>query len=134
VPTILVVEDSAQSRKPLVKLLQLEGYKVIPAVNAFEAMAGAKKSRPDLVLLDVMIPPMDGLTFLMLFREDPHGRDVPVILVTGLQDDNTIARARDLGVKEYLVKSQFTPDELLSLIRKHLPHELEESVGDSEAV
>lgn len=118
-PSVLVIDDNPQARKPLMKLLKTEGYRVTGAANSLEALSLAKRGHPDLVLLDVMLPPMDGLTFLMLFREDPKGRDVPVILLTGLNDANTVARAKELGVKEHLVKAQFTPEYLLELVRKY---------------
>ncbi len=123
--TILVVDDHADTRKPLVRLLQMEGYKAIGAANAFEALAATNHMNPDLILLDVMIPPMDGLTFLMRLREDARGRDMPVIVVSGLSDPQTVARAKELGVKEHLVKTQFTPQELLNAVKRHIrqaPH------------
>src|SRR2546421_3978764 len=119
-PTILVAEDNADARRPLVHLLKLEGYDVLSATDAGEATAMAQRGDPDLILLDVSMPPIDGLTFLSRLRETPGGRDIPVILVTGMSDPLTHQRATELGVKEYLVKSQFTPEELLALIRKHL--------------
>lgn len=118
--TILVVDDHAETRRPLVRLLQLEGYHANGAGNAFEAIGMFNQAIPDLILLDVMIPPMDGLTFLMRLREDVRGRDVPVIVVSGLSDAQTIARARELGVREHLVKTQFTSDQLLDAVRRHI--------------
>ncbi len=118
--TILVVDDHAETRRPLVRLLQLEGYQVQGAGNAFEAIGLFNQAIPDLILLDVMIPPMDGLTFLMRLREDVRGRDVPVIVVSGLSDAQTIARARELGVREHLVKTQFTPQQLLEAVKLHI--------------
>jgi CheY-like chemotaxis protein len=118
--TILVAEDNADARRPLVRLLKMEGYDVLIATDALEAMACAQRGHPDLILLDVAMPPIDGLTLLSRLREMPECRDVPVILVTGMSDELTHARATELGVKEYLVKSQFTPEKLLSLIRLHL--------------
>jgi len=115
--TILIVDDHAPTRRSLCKLLKGAGYHVLPASDAFEAMAAAKKLNPDLILLDVMIPPMDGLTFLMLLREDMN--NIPVILLTGLNDAQTLARARELGVKEYLIKAEYTPGQLLELVRKY---------------
>ena len=67
-----------------------------------------------------MIPPMDGLTFLMQLRANPRSRDVPVVIVTGLSDAQTVARAAELGVREHLVKTQFTPQQLLDTVRKHV--------------
>jgi CheY-like chemotaxis protein len=120
-PTILVVDDHGPTRRPLVRLLQLEGYKVVSAADAFEATTMAKKNLPDLILLDVMIPPMDGLTFLMLLRQEGPQFQVPVILITGLNDAQTAERARELGIKDYLVKSQFTLEELIRLVKKYIP-------------
>jgi DNA-binding response OmpR family regulator len=124
--TILVVDDDPQARKPLVRLLEMEGYRVVSAENAVAAMAAAIACRPDLILLDVAIPPMDGLTFLFLLRERPLGKQVPVIVVTGQDDEQTMKRARDLGVQHYLVKSQFTTRELLDLVRGCCPVEAAE--------
>ena len=119
--TILVAEDSADARRPLVRLLRGEGYNVLTAANAFEAIAAATRERPDLILLDVAMPPIDGLTLLSRIREGPGGNnDVPVILVTGLCDELTRRRAEQLGVKEYLVKASFTPEHLLSCVQRHL--------------
>jgi CheY-like chemotaxis protein len=118
--TILVVDDHNDTRRPLVKLLQLEGYTAFGAANAFEALALSNQHDPDLILLDVMIPPMDGLTFLMRVREDVKGRETPVIIVSGLSDPQTIKRAKELGVREHLVKTQFSPQELLEAIKRHI--------------
>lgn len=102
------------------RLLQLEGYKAVGAANALEALAMANHSNPDLILLDVMIPPIDGLTFLMRLREDEARRETPVIVVSGLSDPQTVARAKELGVKEHLVKTHFSPQELLDAIKRHV--------------
>ena len=125
--TILVAEDSPDARRPMVRLLKTEGYNVLTAVNAFEAMAAAQRERPDLILLDVAMPPIDGLTLLSRLRDAPGGNDVPVIVVTGLCDDLTQRRAKDLGVKEYLVKAKFTPEHLLECVQRHLHREAEPS-------
>ncbi len=98
----------------------MEGYDVIGVASALEALASARNQKPDLVLLDVMIPQLDGLTFLMLFREDRHFRDVPVVLLTGVSDEHTLNRARELGVKDYLLKAQYTPDHLLSVVQRNI--------------
>jgi CheY-like chemotaxis protein len=102
------------------KLLKLEGYEVHGAASAFEALAVARQNQPDLVLLDVMIPQLDGLTLLMLLREDPQFRQLPVVILTGVCDEHTLARARDLGVRDYLLKAQFSPEQLMGVIRRNL--------------
>ena len=119
--TILVVEDQAETRRPLAKLLRLEGYDVLTAINAYAAAAMIRNDNPDLILLDVGIPPMDGLTLLMVLKDEMPMQELPpVILVTGQCDANTQARAQAAGVKEYMVKSQFQPEELLAAIKKHI--------------
>jgi len=117
---ILVIDDHAETVKPLLRLLQMEGYVANGASNAFEALAAVQHSPPDLILLDVMIPPIDGLTFLMRLREEPKTRQIPVIVVSGLSDPQTMARARDLGVREIFIKTQFTPGELLAAIARNI--------------
>src|SRR3954467_6996835 len=119
-PTILLVDDAPEDRRPLAKILRNKGYTVLTASNAFEAMAAAQREDPDLILLDVMIPPMDGLTFLMLLRDSTVGRQTPVIVITGLDDANTVSRAHNLRVKEILIKNQFQIPDLLDLVDKHI--------------
>jgi DNA-binding response OmpR family regulator len=122
--TILVVDDDPAALKPMARLLKMEGHDVVCAENAIMAMATALNSRPNLILLDVAIPPMDGLTFLFLLRERPFGKEIPVIVISGRDDAKTMHRARELGVVEYLVKSQFKTSELLELVRHYCPPEL----------
>jgi CheY-like chemotaxis protein len=119
--TILVVDDDPQDRKPLARLLEMEGYRVLTADNAVAAMAAANNERPDLIVLDVSLPPMDGLTFLFLLRERPYGRSLPVIVVSGHDDETTMRRAREVGVNEYLVKSHFKMSHLLELVKQYCP-------------
>src|SRR5688572_31780603 len=118
--TVLVVEDKAEARRPMAKLLRQEGYNVLTASDAYGMAAAIRNERPNLVLLDVGIPPVDGLTMLALVREESPQNHFPVILVTGYSDEQTCARAQQLGIKEHLVKSKFTPDELLAAVRKHM--------------
>src|SRR5258708_6480961 len=97
VATILIAEDSDSARRPLVRLLKAEGYEVLTATTAFEAMAAAQRGNPDLILLDVSMPPIDGLTFLSRLREMPGGNQIPVIVVTAMSDDLTHRRAGGAG-------------------------------------
>lgn len=119
--TVLVVDDDPQITKPLARLLKMEGYDVYCAANAVVAMAHALHYEPDLILLDVAMPPMDGLTFLFLLRDKPYGRNVPVIVISGQEDESTLRRAQNLGVNHYLIKSQFKTRDLLALVRQLCP-------------
>jgi CheY-like chemotaxis protein len=127
-PSILVVDDQAEARRPLMKLLKLEGYDVQGAASALEALSMARQNQPDLLLLDVMIPQLDGLTLLMLLREEPRFRELPVVMLTGVCDEHTLDRARQLGVRDYLLKAQFSPEQLLGVIQRNLDSESSSSV------
>jgi CheY-like chemotaxis protein len=121
---ILVVEDTQIVREPLGRLLTSEGFHVITAADGAEAMAALndQQQQPvDLVLLDVLMPRMDGVAFLTAMRSDARFRELPVIGLTGVSDSGRLARLRELGVKEIVHKVRFTFDGLLEDIRRHLP-------------
>jgi len=117
---ILIVDDLVSSREALGRLLQREGFEVAGARNGAEALARLKEGGIDLILLDHMMPEVDGLTFLSGIRRFPKWKGMPVIMFTGLKDRNHLMKAQTLGVKEYLVKPEFTPQDLINLVRKHL--------------
>ena len=106
---ILIVDDLVSSREALARLLQREGFEVAGARNGAEALARLKEGSIDLILLDHMMPEVDGLTFLSGIRRFPKWKNMPVIMFTGLKDRNHLMKAQTLGVKEYLVKPEFTP-------------------------
>ena len=118
---ILVVDDHAATREPLAKLLRYEGYDTASAANGAEALAAVKARKPDLVVLDLLMPKMDGLTFLSEASRHLGGADLPVIVVTGGLSASQIRRAGEMpGVVDVMTKSRFTVDGLLSRIRAHL--------------
>ena len=118
---ILIVDDHAATREPLAKLLQYEGFETASAANGHEALASVRSRKPDLVLLDLNMPKMDGLTFLSeVAREKPDGTP-PVIVVTGGLNLAEIRRASETpGVVGVIAKSRFTVEALLSRIRRQL--------------
>jgi HD-like signal output (HDOD) protein/DNA-binding response OmpR family regulator len=120
VKTILIVDDSAICREPIAATLRLRGYKTICAADGLEALAALEKEKPALLLLDISMPRMDGLTLLAAMRKHPDYKTIPVILLTAVQDRDTILRARDLGVRDYLLKSHFSLDEMMTRVKKHL--------------
>jgi CheY-like chemotaxis protein len=132
---ILVVEDHPVAREPLARLLRYEGYQTACAANGVEALdwmsaswlsasaSGASSScaPPHLILLDVMMPKMNGLEFLEWIRADARFRDIPVIALTASLDPKQIDRLRALGVAEVIAKSRFTIEVLLTHVRLHTP-------------
>jgi chemosensory pili system protein ChpA (sensor histidine kinase/response regulator) len=118
--TILITEDHAEVREPLARLLQVEGFHVLTAANGAEALTVLQNITPDLLLMDLMMPRMDGITLLQIIRHDPRWRDLPVVVLTGLVDGSLLTRARELNVSALLLKSKFKVDELFTRIRQAL--------------
>ena len=112
-PRILVVDDESRIRRFVRMNLDLEGYDVIEAADGLEALARARDEIPDLVLLDVMMPDMDGFETLERLRSVSS---VPVIMLTAKGDEDDRVRGLDLGADDYVTKP-FSPRELLSRIR-----------------
>lgn len=111
--TILTADDDPQLLRLMMRNLELEGYEVIPVSDGQQALQGIEQHMPDLVLLDVMMPKMDGFTVCQRVREFSA---VPVIIVTARGQDQDKVRGLDLGADDYLTKP-FSVDELLARVR-----------------
>lgn len=111
---VLLVEDDPFLREICSKKLAKEGYAVYEAADGAEALAAVKKIKPHIVLLDVILPTMDGFQILKGIRsdEDKEVSQVPVIMLSNLGQEDDIKRAMDLGASDYLVKAHFTTDEI----------------------
>lgn len=120
--TILIVDDSAICREPIAAALRLKGYKTICAADGLDALAALEreKPKPSLALLDISMPRMDGITLLAAMRKHPDYKTIPVILLTAAQDRDTVLKAANLGVRDYLLKSKFSLDDLMNRIKKHI--------------
>lgn len=118
-PRILIVDDDP----PIVALvrhrLSREGFNVISAGDGPGGLDAARESRPDLIVLDVMMPGMDGFTVLKQLRAEPAYARTPVMMLTGLGEDASLVRAFDLGADDYMVKP-FSPEELTARVRRLL--------------
>jgi len=119
--SILIVEDSAIIREPMTKLLRFEGYDVVPAANGIEALAILKQRSIDLILLDVMMPRMSGITLLEKIRASPAWHKMPVVAMTGVMDSGQLGRLCELRVRSILAKGGFTFENLLREIHSHAP-------------
>ena len=115
-PRILLAEDDRILRKAGEVSLSKRGYEVIAAVDGEDALAKTREHKPDLVLLDVMMPKMHGFDVLLALKSDPAVRDIPVIMLTNLAQPADITRATDAGAHSYLVKSNMNLDELAARI------------------
>ncbi len=114
--TILVIEDDQDMLQLLRRVLESEGYRVVLAADGAYGMTLLREAKPDLVLLDIMMPGPDGFTTLNSIRQYSN---VPVIMVTAKRETETLQRAIDLGADDYL-KKPFWPEELLARIKAKL--------------
>lgn len=117
---ILVVEDDAFVMDIYRTKLTREGFAVAEAKNGVEAVKYLEKNMPDLMLLDIVMPYMDGLAVLEKMNENEKWKNIPVILLTNLSQKEEVERCLRLGAKDYLIKSHFTPAEVVEKIRTHL--------------
>ncbi len=101
---ILIVEDEQVLLKLESMLLKSKGYQVIGTSDGAEALAVAARERPDLVLLDVMLPGMDGFQVCRRLKEAPETRDIPVVMLTARTRQDDVARGRAVGACEYISK------------------------------
>ncbi len=103
--TILVVDDEKELRETLKNALEIEGYDVITAENGLVGLMLAQEKRPDLILLDISMPVMDGFTVLFKLKQNPITKEIPVIILTGQYvDEENLERGFNLGAIEYLYK------------------------------
>ncbi|MBE9199797.1 MULTISPECIES: two-component system response regulator [unclassified Nodularia (in: cyanobacteria)] len=103
-PTVLVVDDNTASRITAVALLSMEGYEVIEAESGPTALLLVKRKQPDLILLDVMMPGMDGFEVCQLLKQDEHTRLIPIIFITALNDKRSLIRGIEVGGDDFLSK------------------------------
>jgi DNA-binding response OmpR family regulator len=118
-PRILVVEDDDVTQKLVKRFLERSGYEVSVADNGWDGLNLAIGNRPHLVLLDMMMPQMDGFGFLRALRSSAAA-GLPVIVTSALADPSRQAQALELGAREYLVKTKFSLSDLTDAIRRHL--------------
>jgi DNA-binding response OmpR family regulator len=111
--TILVVDDTASVRKLLQDYLTGQGFRVVTATNGQEAIYEARRSNPDAILLDIMMPQMDGFEFLRHFRKE---KQTPVIVITAKEEETDAVLGLELGADDYVIKP-FRMRELVSRVR-----------------
>jgi len=118
-PVILVIDDSTLERESIARLLEYEGFKTVRAANGKEAYASLYTTTPDLILLDLMMPEMDGVTFLRMVRRSTQWEHVPVIVLSGVTDEDwRLDRARELHIDDLIPKAKFGFDDLLQRVKR----------------
>ncbi|MDP2656072.1 MAG: response regulator [bacterium] len=120
---VLIVEDEAQLRHALRDRLMREGFNVLEANNGQEGLTAALVEHPDMILLDIIMPIMDGITMLTKLRENAWGKNARVIILTNLSDNEKVAEAMENGSFDYLVKSDWKLEEIIEMIHERLAGE-----------
>ena len=117
---ILVVEDQLDNRQILRDLLTNANYEIIEAENGEEAIAATAAQRPDLILMDIQLPVLDGYEATRQIKADPALRAIPIIVITSYALSGDEAKAREAGCDAYVAKP-FSSRQLLEAIREYLP-------------
>jgi two-component system, cell cycle response regulator DivK len=117
---ILVVEDTEDNRQILRDLLGMAGYEMVEAHDGAEGVAKAAEHKPDLILMDIQMPVMDGYEATRRIKADPALKSIPIIAVTSYALSGDDDRAYEAGCVAYVTKP-FSPRQLLAKIREHLP-------------
>ncbi|MFC1789458.1 PleD family two-component system response regulator [Patescibacteria group bacterium] len=115
---ILIVEDDKFLRDLISQKLIKEGYDIEQAVDGEEGIKKAKEIKPALVLLDLILPGIDGFEVLTKIKEDPATNQVPVIILSNLGQREDVEKGLKLGAADYLVKAHFTPGEIIAKMKK----------------
>ncbi len=117
---VMIFEDDDFLRSLVVTKLQKESLLVTTNVDGANALASVKAEKPDIILLDLMLPAASGFDILKELRNDAEAKDIKVIIFSNLGDEEDITKGNELGATDYLVKSNFTLDELVEKLKVSL--------------
>jgi len=117
---ILLVEDDPFLLSMYSTKFELENFKVISASDGEMGLKKAKEESPDLILLDILMPKMNGFEVLEHLKDDSSTKNIPIILLTNLNQKNEIEKGLSLGADDYLIKAHFMPSEVVGKIKKIL--------------
>ncbi len=117
---IIIVEDDQSLQNALSEVISREGFEVESAFDGEEAIKTIGKYKPDLVLLDIILPKKNGYDVLQKLKKDPETKSIPVMILTNLEEVDNVQKALDLGATNYLVKSDFSLKDVMGKIREIL--------------
>lgn len=116
---ILIIDDEPGVLHIYGDKLTSEGLQATTASNGQEGLDKVKAEKPDLILLDVIMPKLNGLDVLKTLKQDSNTKDIPVILLTNLPAEMSAQKAKELGAADYLVKAEYDPSAVISVIHNH---------------
>ena len=126
---VLIVDDDATMVALLATLLEIDGFEAQETLSGEEALRAIREDPPDLVLLDIMMPEMDGFEVLAILRDHPSTEKLPVVMLTARTDDKDIFQGWRRGADEYITKP-FNPRELIDTIRVVLSRSMEDRLEE----
>ncbi|MDO8474145.1 MAG: response regulator [bacterium] len=118
--TILLIEDESALQKTIGDALSQEGFSIASALDGETGLRLAKEKRPDVILLDLILPKANGFDVLKSLKEQEETKDIPVVVLTNLESMEDIQKALDLGAMTYLVKSNYTLEEVVEKVKQAL--------------
>lgn len=118
--TILIIEDDKFLRELITQKLIREGYNISEAADGEEGIKKVKEEKADLVLLDLILPGIDGFEVLSRMKEEPALSQIPVIILSNLGQKDDVEKGLKMGAVDYLIKAHFTPGEIIEKIKKAL--------------
>lgn len=117
---VLLVDDDLTLNQMYEERLKMEGFEVATARDGQEAVAKAKSEKPDIVLLDIMMPGVDGFQVLETLRKLTETQKTPILLVTALIQETMRIKGKQLGATDFIIKSEITPGQLVGKIKEYL--------------
>ncbi|MEK7520641.1 MAG: response regulator [Patescibacteria group bacterium] len=117
---VLIVEDDRAIIKPIVLLLGKKGISTLTAANAEEGLLLAYQNAPDLILLDILMPKIDGFMMLEKLKSDEKTKNIPVFIISNLGSDEKIKRGMELGAKKYFIKTNWSLADIVKSVEEEL--------------
>ncbi|MCD5396472.1 MAG: response regulator [Candidatus Pacebacteria bacterium] len=114
---ILIIEDDKFLRELIARKLTKEGYEIVEAIDGEEGFKKVKEEMPDLILLDLILPGIDGFGVLEKIKDEPKTSLIPVLILSNLGQKDEIEKGLKLGAVDFLVKAHFTPEEIVEKIK-----------------
>ena len=117
--TVLIIDDAVHIRRLVVRMLEQAGFMTLEAADGLQGLYLLKKQKPDVVTCDISMPLMDGHEFLQAARQDPETRDIPIIVITAIGQEDEAAKATEMGANAYLTKP-FSSSHLIETIQTQI--------------
>lgn len=117
---VLIVDDEQDLRDAVHEALETAGFEVLEAKNGAVGLTVALEEKPDLILLDLMMPEINGIGMLSRLRKDPWGKHAIVVLLTALEDAGSVAQAVEAGGNDYLIKPNIKLEDIVKKVKQHL--------------